>query len=104
MVLGDVRAILEKRIENCETCDIDDQPDPEKECMACATTAAAEGRTIGIGEETAQVLHIKSMIKIGYQFAPDDLACWQWQALAEIDQAIEKHQAEKLRQASRSRG
>jgi hypothetical protein len=85
-------------VENCDSCDIDDQPNPEAECAACEAQALAKGRLIGIHPSTGQILDIRNMIKAGYRFAPDDLAHWQWQALVAVDQAIEKHQAERIRQ------
>ena len=93
----DVKAILKKRIENCDNCDVDDQPDPDEACRMCEESAAREGRAIGVSQATDQMLKIRSLIKAGYRFESNDLTHWQWQALVEIDQAIEKHRAEQIK-------
>lgn len=95
--MADVRAILKKRMENCENCDVDDQPDPEQECRECMARALEQGRITGIGPETEQVLKIRAMVKIGYQFQADDLQHWQWECLVAVDQAVEAHRAEEMR-------
>jgi len=80
---------------------VDDQPDPEAECDLCVAQAEAEGRSIGISPETGQILKIRSLIKSGYRFNPDDLLPWQWEALIQTDQAMEKHQAEQIKNADK---
>lgn len=97
-ILRDVKAILAKppEIENCETCEVDEQPDPEAECEACWERAMQQGRTVGINPLTSQILQIRNFIKIGYRFDPEDLTYWQWEALAAVDQTIEEHKAKQL--------
>ena len=51
---------------------------------------------VGISPSTSQILQIRNYIKIGYHFAPEDLACWQWEALAAVDRTIEEHKAKQL--------
>jgi hypothetical protein len=97
MVVIDIKAILNKRMENCETCPVDDQPDPDAECDQCMEKALAEGRSAGLSPETEQVLTARSLAKVGYPFAANDLAYWQWLALAAVDREIDKYQAEKLK-------
>jgi len=92
---------LEKRLENCDSCDVDDQPDPDAECELCVAQAVAEGRSIDISPETGQILKIRALIKSGYRFNPDDLLPWQWEALVEVDRAMEKHQAEQIKNAGK---
>jgi len=75
---------------------VDEQPDPEAECEACAERAIQDGRTIGINPSTSQILQIRSFIKIGYHFSPEDLSYWQWEALASVDQTIEEHKAKQM--------
>ena len=88
-------------MENCENCDVDDQPDPEAECEECMRRALERGRTVGISPETEQVIQIRSLIKVGYRFDPDELQHWQWQCLVEVDRAVENWRAEQVEKASR---
>ena len=75
---------------------MDEQPDPEAECEACAERAIQEDRAVGISPSTSQILQIRSFIKVGYCFAPEDLSYWQWEALATVEQTIEEHKAKQL--------
>lgn len=58
--------------------------------------AEKEGRSVGVNPATQQILEIRSFQKVGYRFMPDDLEHWQWQALVEVDRAIEEHQKKEL--------
>lgn len=99
--MRDIKAVLNKRMENCENCDVDDQPDPEAQCETCRKDALAAGRSVGMAPETGQVLDARALIKAGYRFAPADLQYWQWRALAAVDAEIDRWQAEKVKSKTR---
>jgi hypothetical protein len=61
--------------------------------------ALEEGRSVGIGQSTSQILEIRGLKQAGYRFEPDDLTHWQWRALVAVDQAIEEHRAQELERA-----
>jgi len=62
--------------------------------------ALDEGRFVGIGPTTEQILRIRGLIKVGYRYDPNDLEPWQWEALVQIEQTIEEHKARELERAS----
>jgi len=76
---------------------VEDQPDPERECEECIEIALQKGHSMGIGLATDQILRIRSYLKIGYRYEPEDLRHWQWQALVAIDQTIDEYHAEKIK-------
>jgi len=88
--------VLEKKLENCETCPIALEDGDENECLYCQ-----EHRRSGasLHPSTGQLLRIRRLAAVGYPFRAEDLASWQWEALGAIEDAIEERKAEEIRRS-----
>jgi hypothetical protein len=94
-------------MRDCDECSVRDNPDPEEECRTCRNDARAlmaqmdpeyrvTLRSCLMHPATPGLMEIRRLMRAGMPVAQDDLAWWQWQALAAIEGEIDRIHAEEL--------